>query len=828
MTRRTGLWAVVSLHFALPAAAAEPFRPDPMTVRRHDVGYRYPQNGWAVLHIEGEPYDRGYQHGKLLAKEIETYIAALSEQRAAKDTAEYWELYRQFVGGMYLHRFDREYLEEMKGIAEGAAAGGAKAHGRAVDLTDIAGVNLWVELACLGDALRVTPTGVEGVKASKPSAAHPPPPQEHHCSAFAATGPATADGKIVFGHITMWNIHQASHFFVWLDVQPAKGHRVVMQTFPGGIYSGMDYYLASSGLMMTETTLDQTKFNPAGTPLATRARKAMQYSNTIDDLVKELTDKNNGLYTNDWLIGDANTNEIATLEQGTHTYRLRRSSKNEWLVPGVEGFYWGCNNGKDLQVRLETIPGVTGRPEDVSWKPADRDLGWLGMYQKHRGKIDADFGKLCYSRPPLAKLRSLDAKVTTTAMAKELRAYTLQGPPYGRVWEPEPGQKEKWQILRPLVPNDWAVIDPKATPGKAERLAADLGGRSAPVAGPAPPTVPAWHGTVLPKTDADVWLTSAFAKYERVVAAENAYRGRSGGRLSPADRQEVDLLLFRYRTDLNAARATRPEWRTKGDGAAPTPLDAEMDRPRWHDEQTATGVLTLHALRQFVGAEAFAKALAAFGKANAGKEVTVKQFAAAVGESTGKDVARWLADRGDAPKVGGAVFSTSHWLSEPESALIVAGTAGDVAANREAAAALQKVVRVQWGNVVVPVKTDAEVTDADLKGKHVALVGRPATNAVAKRFAAAFPATFGDASFKVGAEDYAHEGTAVVAAGVNPLDPRYSAVLVAGLSADATYRLCDRPVFYPAEVVVYPHGDKPRRLVVTKPDAANAAVANLR
>ena len=62
----------------------------------------------------------------------------------------------------------------------------------------------------------------------------------------------------------MWNIHQAAHFFVWLDVQPAKGHRVVMQTFPGGIYSGMDYYISSSGLMLTETTLDQTRFDPDG------------------------------------------------------------------------------------------------------------------------------------------------------------------------------------------------------------------------------------------------------------------------------------------------------------------------------------------------------------------------------------------------------------------------------------------------------------------------------------------------------------------------------------------------------------------------------------
>src|SRR5438093_1336753 len=154
MTRRTVVGLAALLLSAPPVAADEPFRPDPLSVRRHGPGYRYPQHGWAVVHVEGEPYDRGHQHGRLLAKEIETYVAALSEHRAPKAPAEYWGLYRELVGGMYLHRFDREHLEEMKGIAEGAAAAGAKVHGKPIDLTDVAGVNLWVELACLGDALR--------------------------------------------------------------------------------------------------------------------------------------------------------------------------------------------------------------------------------------------------------------------------------------------------------------------------------------------------------------------------------------------------------------------------------------------------------------------------------------------------------------------------------------------------------------------------------------------------------------------------------------------------------------------------------------------------
>ncbi len=119
---------IVSLFLFVTCApiAAGSGSPDPLSARWHGPAYRYPQNGWAVLHIEGEPYDRGYQHGWLMAKEIENYIAALSEHRATKSPTEYWELYRDLVGGLYLSRFDREYLEEMKGIAEGAAAAGPR------------------------------------------------------------------------------------------------------------------------------------------------------------------------------------------------------------------------------------------------------------------------------------------------------------------------------------------------------------------------------------------------------------------------------------------------------------------------------------------------------------------------------------------------------------------------------------------------------------------------------------------------------------------------------------------------------------------------------
>src|SRR3954471_21230286 len=152
----------------------------------------------------------------------------------------------------------------------------------------------------------------------------------------------------------MFGLYPSRFYNVWLDVQPEKGHRVLMQSYPGGIQSGMDYYMNDAGLVVAETTVKQTGFDANGRALASRIRKALQYSDSIDQAVATLKDGNNGMYTNEWLPADMKTKEGAMFELGTDKSKLWRSSKDEWFG-GTPGFYWGCNNAKDLDVRLETV-----------------------------------------------------------------------------------------------------------------------------------------------------------------------------------------------------------------------------------------------------------------------------------------------------------------------------------------------------------------------------------------------------------------------------------------------------------------------------------------
>ena len=613
---------------------------------------------------------------------------------------------------------------------------GAMIHGRPVDLLDIVCANVSAEYDTLDSALNALPTGLEGKQWPKKSPPKTmPKPTQDHCSAFAATGPATKDGKIVFGHITMWSLYSTNFYNVWLDVKPATGHRVLMQSFPGGIWSGMDYYLASSGLMLTETTIRQTRFNPEGVPLADRARRAMQYSNTIDELVKTLIEKNNGLYANDWLIGDANTNEIATLELGTTAHKLRRSGKNEWINGGMPGFYWGCNNTKDLQVRLDTYANLNERPHDVSWRPSDRDKAWLTLLKTHHGKIDLNFGKLAFTTPPLSAHSSLDAKVTTTDMTKQLKSLALFGPPLGKAWRPTFDQQTKYPDIKPLISNDWTILTadaPKVSDTKD--VAVDLGSKEKgnhdekavdaddeDDEGGTPNTNPAWRGTLLPKTDADIWLTAGFAQYERIVALEIALKEKGHGKLSKAAQKQLDLILFRYRTDYRSAIATMPEKEPK------TETETEIDRARWHKKQVAEGVLTLAALRQFVGERPFLDAMESYGRRNAGQNVNVADFISFVGRATNKDVVSFFKkweSKGDAIAGDGATFHFQSFFEDLEHTVIVYGTSNDTAANKEAAEELQRMIRERWSNITVPVVANNKITDLQLKGNHLLLVGK--------------------------------------------------------------------------------------------------------
>ncbi len=418
-----------------------------------------------------------------------------------------------------------------------------------------------------------------------------------------------------------------------------------MQTYPGGIMSGLDYYMSDAGLVVCETTIAQTRFEH-GVPLADRIRRALQYGESIDDAVKILRRDNNGLYTNEWLLADTRANEVAMFELGTRQSRLWRSSRNEWYG-GTAGFYWGCNNPKDLEVRLETIPSTTGRPANVVFHPSDRDRTWLRLFDRRDKGIDGDFGFRAFTTPPLAASHSLDAKFTTSAMVKELATWARFGPPMGSIWEPTESERSRFPGMHPLIANDWTILrvdPPGGSPTEPVKKAVDLA-RVSPAreSGHEPEHgrdhTPAWVGTILPRSDADTWLAAAFADYEPIVAAESAAKAKAhDGRLGARDRERIAVSLFAPTSRYLAAVARR--------GGKDLPLReirADLRSDEWYDIAAGKGVLVLAELRAAMGDDPFTRFMDAFGRAHAGRSVDATEFFQAAAQAHGKP----LTDRAD-------------------------------------------------------------------------------------------------------------------------------------------------------------------------------------
>ena len=165
----------------------------PETVKWFGPAFRYTDKGWINVHIEGKPYERGYQYGTLLAPEIVAYMDKLAVRQNGDNARAGWNDLRTMTDALMLRQYDPEYLEEMQGIADGAAAAGAKIHGRTVNLLDIVTINSAVDLGQLGSALdRNRPSALAAGASGRTRRKRAPSERLHKCSSFLANGTALA------------------------------------------------------------------------------------------------------------------------------------------------------------------------------------------------------------------------------------------------------------------------------------------------------------------------------------------------------------------------------------------------------------------------------------------------------------------------------------------------------------------------------------------------------------------------------------------------------------------------------------------------------------
>ena len=349
-------------------------------------GQRYERNGWIRMKIWGGPRERGKAYGRLIKAEMDR-ILEMQSFVMETDYGYPKDVVAEVLYGLYMPVIRDKYSEladEMEGIVEGLRSAGSKATIQDVLLWNLHytldyvishvpelvknNAELDRKYGHVFTAGAVTGAGEGGAK--------------DRCSAFIAVGDWTKDGKIVCAHNTFDNFIDSQYCNVILDVRPSKGNAFIMQTAPGQIASGTDYYVTSNGFIVTETTIGGfIKFKLAD-PVCCRIRRAVQYSRNLDDYVMYLEDGNGGDYANSWLVGDTKNNQIMRIELGLD-YKKVEKKKN--------GYFIGYNAPTDGRIRnLECIN--TGY-YDIRRHQGARRVRLGQLMEEYKGRIDVDAGQ---------------------------------------------------------------------------------------------------------------------------------------------------------------------------------------------------------------------------------------------------------------------------------------------------------------------------------------------------------------------------------------------------------------------------------------------------
>ncbi len=287
--------------------------------------------GKKLLHVEGSPYEMGYQHGFLCAEgvyhmaSVEFWGGLLIHMAGLDVTVEQLVALiggdagvKTLVNLLYLP-IDRsikngdippEFLEEVNGIVDGANDAGYP-----VDYKSVMMNNLAFD-AILG-------IGYPIVSPLIPLAL-PLLPVPHACNAFVATGAATVDGRTLMGRDFMFGNGAYYKYGLLIEYVPDHGNRLVSVMAPSfvGTAAGMNDKGIGIGIDMVPSA--NCNVNALGMGGLLINRYVLQYASELSQGVKILTGKKLGV---SWLfpIGDGLGAETggAVVEVSANMKRVR-------------------------------------------------------------------------------------------------------------------------------------------------------------------------------------------------------------------------------------------------------------------------------------------------------------------------------------------------------------------------------------------------------------------------------------------------------------------------------------------------------------------------
>ncbi|MBL4844514.1 MAG: peptidase C45 [Planctomycetes bacterium] len=317
-------------------------------------------DGNLVLHVSGTPYEMGFQHGRLLKKQVKqnlTNIVDNQTKMGKSDTYQAYVMMRPLMHSMLRPNIPKRYLEEMRGVAEGA--------GLEYDMVEAG--NLF--------------------------------PAAFHCSGIALQGKATADGSLY--HVRILD------YMTKLGLQDTA---LVIKHAPKGRKRWLNVGFA--GFIGTVTGMNESKVAIGemggkglghwnGMPMPLLMREALETASTMEEAV-EIFRKAKRTCEYYYVISDGKTNRstgiwctekvFETILPG-QTFTFIEKAKLRRQAAGGKAF------GKDVKVTVDKhsilIKGAKGLQTFVAMPPKDSlIMSGPHRYAEFARRLSANYGKV--------------------------------------------------------------------------------------------------------------------------------------------------------------------------------------------------------------------------------------------------------------------------------------------------------------------------------------------------------------------------------------------------------------------------------------------------
>lgn len=363
------------------------------TVKTRDNGFLEMNKGIKVLHLSGKPYERGYQHGFLLAKEISEVIPDSITGAAAVIALALGCSHSEAIEVMMKGKRSAEgyvppeFKEEMRGIADGIAA-----QGSTLDYDDIVLWNTMYDQWCFY-------AHPDPAEPDRHSVRHAYPPG---CSSFSAWGKATVNGKMIFGkNMDNLNIPGAKEHRILAIVKPDRGYGHAFITHPGMI--AIDGGISENGIEMMTQYSASVNETLKGCGIGILSRLILTNTDVIEDAINILTvyPRCTGI---NYHVGDAKAGRAAVIEASASQVAVRypEAGKDAMWTSNHCNCYPGWKGYEGHSMVIDQAP-VYKMP-DIStiekWQEslADKDnpnvcgsarfVRYGQLLEEHYGKID--------------------------------------------------------------------------------------------------------------------------------------------------------------------------------------------------------------------------------------------------------------------------------------------------------------------------------------------------------------------------------------------------------------------------------------------------------